>query len=133
MDTGLYDEFAEGYFLTAKAMAWFWDAYAPDIERRLEPYASPLRATDESSPTLDRAGRLVGALRSWRGSLLGGVRCCSGNRHRRWSVQRRWRHARLLRRECQLHSCQCGARRPGGELPCRGFDGERATRLRAAA
>jgi len=47
MDTGSYDEFAEGYFLTAKAMAWFWDAYAPDIERRLEPYASPLRATDE--------------------------------------------------------------------------------------
>ena len=47
MDTGLYDEFAEGYFLTAKAMAWFWDAYAPDLERRSEPYASPLRASDQ--------------------------------------------------------------------------------------
>jgi hypothetical protein len=23
----------EGYFLTAKAMAWFWDAYLPDVER----------------------------------------------------------------------------------------------------
>jgi acetyl esterase len=47
MDTGSYAQFAEGYFLTAKAMAWFWDAYAPDIERRSEPYASPLRASDE--------------------------------------------------------------------------------------
>ena len=47
MDTGSYEQFAEGYFLTAKAMAWFWDAYAPDVERRSEPYASPLRASDE--------------------------------------------------------------------------------------
>ena len=47
MDTGSYEQFAEGYFLTAKAMAWFWDAYAPDVERRSEPFASPLRASDE--------------------------------------------------------------------------------------
>ena len=47
MDTGSYDQFAEGYYLTAKAMAWFWDAYAPDVAQRGEPYASPLRATDE--------------------------------------------------------------------------------------
>jgi acetyl esterase/lipase len=47
MDTGSYARFAEGYFLTAKAMAWFWDAYAPDVEQRAEPYASPLRASDE--------------------------------------------------------------------------------------
>jgi acetyl esterase len=47
MDTGSYEQFAEGYFLTAKAMAWFWDAYAPDVERRSEPFASPLRARDE--------------------------------------------------------------------------------------
>jgi acetyl esterase len=47
MDTGSYQQFAEGYFLTAKSMAWFWDAYAPDIDRRAEPYASPLRASDE--------------------------------------------------------------------------------------
>src|SRR5918998_1547560 len=45
MDTGSYEQFAEGYFLTAKAMAWFWDAYLPDVERRSEPYASPLRAS----------------------------------------------------------------------------------------
>ena len=47
MDTGSYEEFAEGYYLTAKAMAWFWDAYAPDVSRRSEPYASPYCATDE--------------------------------------------------------------------------------------
>jgi acetyl esterase len=46
MDTGSYEQFAEGYFLTAKSMAWFWDAYAPDVERRWEPFASPLHATD---------------------------------------------------------------------------------------
>lgn len=47
MDTRSYEEFADGYFLTAGSMAWFWDAYAPDVERRSEPYASPLRASDE--------------------------------------------------------------------------------------
>ncbi len=47
MDTGSYAQFAEGYYLTAKAMEWFWDAYAPDVERRSEPYASPLRASEE--------------------------------------------------------------------------------------
>ena len=45
MDTGSYEQFAEGYFLTAKAMAWFWDAYLPEHDRRAEPFASPLRAT----------------------------------------------------------------------------------------
>jgi len=47
MDTGSYEQFANGYFLTAKSMAWFWDCYCPDVERRSEPFASPLRASDE--------------------------------------------------------------------------------------
>jgi acetyl esterase len=47
MDTPSYEQFAEGYFLTAKGMAWFWDQYLPDVERRSEPFASPLRASDE--------------------------------------------------------------------------------------
>lgn len=34
---------AEGYFLTANQMKWFWNHYCPDPARRLEPYASPLR------------------------------------------------------------------------------------------
>jgi acetyl esterase/lipase len=55
MDTGSYDRFAEGYFLTAKAMAWFWDAYLPALERRSEPYASPLRASDEQLASLPPA------------------------------------------------------------------------------
>ncbi len=47
MDTPSYRQFAEGYHLTAKAMAWFWDAYAPDLETRNQAYASPLRAVDQ--------------------------------------------------------------------------------------
>src|SRR4029078_618500 len=46
-DTGSYARFAEGYFLTAKSMAWFWDSYCPDLERRAEAFASPLRAPDD--------------------------------------------------------------------------------------
>jgi acetyl esterase len=59
MDTGSYEQFAEGYFLTAKSMAWFWDAYAPDIDRRSEPYASPLRARDEQLAGLPPAFLIV--------------------------------------------------------------------------
>src|SRR6478609_9684661 len=47
MDTFSYEQFAEGYYLTAKSMAWFWDAYAPDHEVRGSAYASPLRASDQ--------------------------------------------------------------------------------------
>jgi acetyl esterase/lipase len=59
MDTGSYEEFAEGYFLAAKGMAWFWDAYLPDVERRSEPYASPLRASDEQLAGLPPAFLIV--------------------------------------------------------------------------
>ena len=59
MDTGSYEQFAEGYYLTAKAMAWFWDAYAPDLERRGEPYASPLRAREEQLAELPPAFVIV--------------------------------------------------------------------------
>jgi acetyl esterase/lipase len=43
-DTGSYREFADGPFLTAKGMAWFWDAYTTDPAQRAEITASPLRA-----------------------------------------------------------------------------------------
>ena len=59
MDTGSYEQFAQGYFLTAKSMAWFWDAYLPDLERRSEPYASPLRASDEQLAGLPPAFVIV--------------------------------------------------------------------------
>ncbi|MEW2360189.1 alpha/beta hydrolase [Spirillospora sp. NPDC029432] len=44
-DTASYREFADGPYLTAKAMAWFWDAYTTDPAQRAEITASPLRAT----------------------------------------------------------------------------------------
>ncbi|MFD7406322.1 alpha/beta hydrolase [Streptomyces sp. NPDC059866] len=44
MDTKSYSDFATGYFLTAKAMEWFWDAYVPDRAQRSEITASPLKA-----------------------------------------------------------------------------------------
>ena len=59
MDTGSYEQFAEGYFLSAKMMEWFWDAYEPDVERRLEPFASPLRASDEQLAGLPSAFVIV--------------------------------------------------------------------------
>ncbi|WP_433287055.1 alpha/beta hydrolase [Pseudonocardia sp. CA-142604] len=43
--TESYREFADGPYLTAKAMAWFWDAYAPDHSSRSEITVSPLRAS----------------------------------------------------------------------------------------
>jgi acetyl esterase/lipase len=59
MDTGSYEQFAEGYFLSAKGMAWFWDAYLPDVDRRSEPFASPLRASDEQLAGLPPAFIIV--------------------------------------------------------------------------
>jgi acetyl esterase/lipase len=59
MDTGSYEQFAEGYFLFAAGMAWFWDAYCPDLERRSEPYASPLRASGEQLAGLPPAFVIV--------------------------------------------------------------------------
>jgi acetyl esterase len=47
MDSGSYEEFAEGYFLTASGMAWFWDQYLPDKSQRSEILASPVRATTD--------------------------------------------------------------------------------------
>jgi acetyl esterase len=50
-DTGSYQEFAEGYFLTREGMKWFWDQYTTDENERAQITASPLRAT---------AGQLAG-------------------------------------------------------------------------
>ncbi|MDT7784882.1 MAG: acetyl esterase [Pseudonocardiales bacterium] len=47
MDSGSYKEFAEGYFLTAAGMEWFWDQYLPDKSQRNEILASPIRATTD--------------------------------------------------------------------------------------
>ena len=52
METKSYKDFAEGPWLTKKAMRWFWDAYLPDLSRREERNASPLRARDEDLEAL---------------------------------------------------------------------------------
>jgi len=47
MDTASYQQFADGPWLTRPAMAWFWDAYAPNPSDRKKITASPLQATSE--------------------------------------------------------------------------------------
>ncbi|WP_174186641.1 alpha/beta hydrolase [Nocardia barduliensis] len=46
-DTGSYQQFAEGYFLTREGMKWFWDQYTTSADERAQITASPLRATVE--------------------------------------------------------------------------------------
>lgn len=58
-DTASYEEFADGPFLTAKSMAWFWDAYLPEKNKRLEITASPLRASLEELAGLPPAFVIV--------------------------------------------------------------------------
>ena len=58
-DTASYREFANGPYLTAKAMAWFWDAYTTDPGHRAEITASPLRASLDDLAGLPPAFVLV--------------------------------------------------------------------------
>ncbi|WP_027369115.1 alpha/beta hydrolase [Desulfocurvibacter africanus] len=44
-DTPSYQQFASGHFLTREGMKWFWNHYAPDMDAREEPTASPLKAS----------------------------------------------------------------------------------------
>jgi len=44
-ETGSYRTFANGPWLTRRAMQWFWDAYLPDTARRQEITATPLNAS----------------------------------------------------------------------------------------
>lgn len=46
-ETGSYQTYAEGPWLTKKAMQWFWDAYLPDVAARGQITATPLNATLE--------------------------------------------------------------------------------------
>ncbi len=47
-DTPSYRENAEGYFLKAVTMRWYWRQYLGDSADGSDPYASPLRAPDLS-------------------------------------------------------------------------------------
>jgi len=44
-DTASYTRFADGPWLTKRAMQWFWDAYLPDPAARKQPTATPLNAS----------------------------------------------------------------------------------------
>src|ERR1700730_14559036 len=44
-DTASYAHFADGPWLTKRAMEWFWDAYLPDPAARKQPTATPLNAS----------------------------------------------------------------------------------------
>lgn len=54
LDTPSYEQYANGPWLTKKAMEWFWDAYATDAQRK-EIYASPLNASLEELKDLPSA------------------------------------------------------------------------------
>ena len=43
-NTDSYHENGQDYMLTADSMHWFWNHYAPNVEDRRNPYASPLLA-----------------------------------------------------------------------------------------
>jgi acetyl esterase len=45
MDTASYSEFAEGPYITAKTMEWFWDCYIENVAQRADVNASPNRAS----------------------------------------------------------------------------------------
>jgi acetyl esterase len=47
MNTASYEQFDTGYYLTRKAMEWFWDAYTSDPAQRAEITASPNQASTE--------------------------------------------------------------------------------------
>ncbi|HEY1432932.1 MAG TPA: alpha/beta hydrolase [Stellaceae bacterium] len=44
-DTPSYTRFADGPWLTKRAMEWFWEAYLPDAAVRKQPTATPLNAS----------------------------------------------------------------------------------------
>ncbi|MFD4602211.1 alpha/beta hydrolase [Streptomyces sp. NPDC058464] len=59
MNTGSYDQFATGYYLSRKLMEWFWDAYTTDPAKRAEITASPNQATTEQLSGLPPALLIV--------------------------------------------------------------------------
>lgn len=82
-NTASYRDFADGPHLTAKAMAWFWDAYLPDKGRRDEVLASPIRAGVDELAGLPEAFVVVAELDVLRDEgeayarklIAAGVRC----------------------------------------------------------
>ncbi|SDO06377.1 Acetyl esterase/lipase [Streptomyces sp. cf386] len=59
MDTGSYEQFGTGYYLSRKAMEWFWDAYTTDPAQREEITASPNHASTDQLDGLPPALLIV--------------------------------------------------------------------------
>jgi acetyl esterase len=47
MSTRSYEQFATGPWLTADAMAWYWEQYIPEVGQRAQRHASPINATKD--------------------------------------------------------------------------------------
>ena len=58
-DTPSYSRFADGPWLTKRAMQWFWDAYLPDPAARNQPTATPLNASLDQLAGLPEAVVIV--------------------------------------------------------------------------
>ena len=54
-DTPSYNQFADGPWLTKRAMEWFWDAYLPDPAVPKQPTATPLNASVDQLTSLPEA------------------------------------------------------------------------------
>ncbi len=54
-ETLSYQDFAEGPWLTKKAMQWFWQQYLPEEEKRKDIFASPLLAKTDDLKDLPQA------------------------------------------------------------------------------
>jgi hypothetical protein len=99
----------------------FWDAYAPDIDRRAEPYASPLRASDEQIAGLPPAFLIINeadVLRDKGEAYAARLRAAERGDHDR---PLRRHHARLHDAQpAQRHARHPRRRRPSHRRPARG-------------
>ena len=59
-DTGSYNLYQDGYFLTRESMKWFWNSYLPAGANRKEPTISPLQASNEQLQGLPPTLIIVG-------------------------------------------------------------------------
>ena len=59
MSSGSYTQFADGPWLTRKAMEWFWDAYLPDHAARADIHVSPINASADQLRGLPRTLLIV--------------------------------------------------------------------------
>ena len=54
LNTGSYEQFSKGHYLSRATMQWFWDVYAPEKKLRMLPTVAPLKATNSELKDLPR-------------------------------------------------------------------------------